>query len=166
MNRLAVSTEIPSAEADDLKPGNPLEVLTEPPVTTELLFVSPNVNKDNDTVLVRALLPKDSGLRPGQFVSLRIVTAVHTNCLAAPAESVATDDNGKSVIALVKNGEATQMQVQTGLRENGLVEVEAPELKEGDVVVTVGAYGLPEKTKIRVQNSSGDETSTNSPDAK
>ncbi|HEX3855836.1 MAG TPA: hypothetical protein VHY30_00900, partial [Verrucomicrobiae bacterium] len=145
----------------------PLEVLSKPPVTAELLFVSPNVNKDNDTVLVRALLPKDSGLRPGQFVSLRIVTAVHTNCLAAPVESVVTDENGKSVIALVKNGEATQMSVQTGLRENGLVEVEAPELKDGDVVVTVGAYGLPEKTKIHVQNSSGDENlSTNSAAAK
>ena len=166
LNRLAVSAEIPAAEAKDLKPGNPLEVLTEPPVTTELLFVSPNVNKDNDTVLVRALLPKDGGLRPGQFVSLHIVTSAHTNCLAAPTESVVTDESGKSVIALVKGDEAMQMPVQTGLRENGLVEVEAPELKVGDVVVTVGAYGLPEKTKIRIQNSSGDKTSTNSSDAK
>jgi hypothetical protein len=59
------------------------------------------------------------------------------------------------------------MPVQTGLRENGLVEVEAPEIKAGDSVVTVGAYGLPEKTKIRMENSLGDETSsTNSPDAK
>jgi membrane fusion protein (multidrug efflux system) len=166
LNRLAVSAEIPSAEADDLKAANPLEVLTTPPVTTELLFVSPNVNKDNDTVLVRALLPKDSGLRPGQFVSLRIVTMVHTNCLAAPVESVVTDENGKSVIALLKGDEATQLPVQTGLRENGLVEIKAPEIKEGDIVVTVGAYGLPEKTKVSVQNSSGAETSTNLPDAK
>jgi membrane fusion protein (multidrug efflux system) len=166
LNRLAVSAEIPSAEARDLKSGNPLEVLTEPPVTTELLFISPNVNKDNDAVLVRALLPKDSGLRPGQFVSLRIVTAVHANCLAAPSESVVTDESGKSVIALVKGDEAIQMRVQTGLRENGLVEVEAPGLKTGDVVVSVGAYGLPEKTKIRVQNSADDGTSTNSSDVK
>jgi membrane fusion protein, multidrug efflux system len=166
LNRLAVSTEIPSAEANDLKPGNLLEVLSKLPVMTEILSVSPSVDKDNDAVLARALLPKDSGLRPGQFVSLRIVTAVHTNCLAAPVESVVTDENGKSVIALVKGDEATQIPVQTGLRENGLVEIAAPEIKEGDVVVTVGAYGLPEKTKIRVQNSSGAETSTNLPDAK
>ncbi|HEY1489473.1 MAG TPA: efflux RND transporter periplasmic adaptor subunit, partial [Verrucomicrobiae bacterium] len=166
LNRLAVRAEIPSAEAKDLKPGNPLEVLTEPTVRSELLFVSPNVDKDSDAVLVRALLPKDSGLRPGQFVSLRIVTEVHTNCLAAPSESVVTDEGGKSVIALVKGDEAKQMPVQTGLRENGLVEVEAPELNAGDVVVTVGAYGLPEKTKIRVQNTSEDETPTNSSDAK
>jgi membrane fusion protein (multidrug efflux system) len=166
LNRLAVSAEIPSAEANDLKAGNPLEVLGEHPAEAELSFVSPNVNKDNDTVLVRALLPKDSGLRPGQFVSLRIVMAVHTNCLAVPVESVVTDESGKSVIALVKGDEETQMPVQTGLRENGLVEVSAPEIKEGEVVVTVGAYGLPEKTKISIQNSSGDETSTNSAAAK
>ena len=166
LNRLAVSAEIPSAEAVDLKSGNSVEVLTKRPVKTDLLFVSPNVDKNNDTVLIRALLPKDSGLRPGQFVSLRIVTAVHTNCLAVPVESIVTDEGGKSVLALVKGSEATQMPVQTGLRENGLVEVEAPELKEGDVVVTVGAYGLPEKTQIRVQNTSVGETSTNTPAAK
>jgi multidrug efflux pump subunit AcrA (membrane-fusion protein) len=152
LNRLAVSAEIPAAEANDLKSGNPVEVLTTPPVTTELSFVSPNVAKDNGTVLVRALLPADSGLRPGQFVPLRIVTAVHTNCLAAPATSVVTDASGKSVVALVKGDVATQTPVQTGLRENGWVEIEAPELKAGDVVVTVGAYGLPEKTNIRVVN--------------
>ena len=166
LNRLAVSAEIPAAEAGDLKSGAPLEVLGEHPATTELSFVSPSVDKNNDTVLVRARLPKASGLRPGQFVSLRIATAVHTNCLAVPTESVVTDESGKSIIALVKNGEAAQLPVQTGLRENGLVEISAPEIKEGDVVVTVGAYGLPEKTKIHVQNSAGDETSTNSADAK
>jgi len=166
LNRLAVSAEIPAAEADGLKVDEEVQVLTEPPVTTALSFVSPNVDRNNDTVLVRALLPAGGALRPGQFVSLRIVTAVHTNCLVAPGESVVTDESGKSVIALVKGDEATQKPVQTGLRENGWIEIAAPELKAGDVVVTVGAYGLPEKTKIYVQNSSGDETSTNSSNAK
>ncbi len=150
----------------DLQSGNPVEVLSEPPVTAELSFVSPDVNKDNGTVLVRALLPAHTGLRPGQFVSLRIVTAVHTNCLAAPDESVVTDESGKSVIALVKGDEAIQTPVQSGLREDGWVEVAAPELKAGDTVVTVGAYGLPGRTKISVENSPGDEASTNSAAAK
>jgi membrane fusion protein (multidrug efflux system) len=167
LSRLAARAEIPAAEANGLKAGEEVQVLSEPAVTTELLFVSPDVDKDNGTVLVRALLPADSGLRPGQFVPLRIVTAVHTNCLAAPAESVVTDESGKSVIALVKGDESVQTPVQTGLRENGWVEIAAPGLKAGDTVVTVGAYGLPEKTKISVQNSTGDETaSTNSADAK
>ncbi|MFZ0828434.1 MAG: efflux RND transporter periplasmic adaptor subunit [Verrucomicrobiia bacterium] len=152
LNRLAVSAEIPAAEAGDLKSGNPVEVLTEPPVTTALSFVSPNVDQDKDTVLVRALLPAGGALRPGQFVSLRIVTAVHPDCLAAPAAGVVTDESGKSVVALVKGDEATQTPVQTGLRENDWVEIAAPQLKAGDLVVTVGAYGLPEKTTIRLLN--------------
>ena len=167
LSRLAVSAEIPAAEANDLKSGNPVEVLSELPVTTELSFVSPNVNKNNDTVLVRAPLPPNSGLRPGQFVSLRIVTAVQTDCLAAPAEGVVTDESGQSVVALVKGDESRQVPVQAGLRENGWVEVVAPELKAGDAVVTVGAYGLPAKTKLLVQNSPGGEASSaNLPDAK
>jgi membrane fusion protein (multidrug efflux system) len=167
LNRLAVSAEIPATEANDLKAGNTVELMVNPPMTTELFFVSPNVNKDNGTVLVRALLSGNGGLRPGAFIPLRIVTAVHTNCLAAPIESVVTDERGHSLIALVEGDEAMRTPVQTGLREEGWVEIKAPGLKANDTVVTVGAYGLPEKTRIQIQNSSGDGASpTNSPEAK
>jgi membrane fusion protein (multidrug efflux system) len=150
LNRLAVSAAIPAAEANDLKTGEDVQVMTDPPATATLAFVSPAVDTASGTVLTRATLAADSGLRPGQFVQLRVVTAVHTNCLAAPGESVVTDEGGQSVIALVKDDEAAQMPVQTGLRENGWVEIEGAGLKEGDSVVTIGAYGLPEKTKIQV----------------
>ena len=150
LNRLVVSTAIPAAEAADLKTGEEVQILTEPPVTATLSFVSPAVDANNGTILVRAALPADSGLRPGQFVQLKIITAVHTNCLAAPETSVVTDVAGKSVLSLVQGDAAIQTPVQTGFRENGWVEVEGSELKAGDTVVTVGAYGLPEKTQIQV----------------
>ena len=162
LNRLVVSAQIPAAEAGELKAGNPVEVLTEPPVTAELAFLSPTVDTNNNTVLARVLLPPGGLLRPGQFVALRIVTAVHVDCLAAPGESVVTDESGQSAIALVKGGQATQTAVRTGVRENGWIEVAAPGLKAGDVVVSVGAYGLPATTKIRVQGASGDESSAQS----
>jgi membrane fusion protein, multidrug efflux system len=162
LGRLAVSAGIPASEAGDLKTGEevqisgtgfqPVDGQDARPTTTTLSFVSPAVDANTGTVLTRAALPADSGLRPGQFVRLRIVTAVHTNCLAAPAESVVTDESGHSIIALVNGDAATQMPVQTDLRENGWVEIAGTGLKEGDSVVTVGAYGLPEKTKIRVVN--------------
>jgi len=132
-------------------------------VTATLSFVSPAVDADNGTILTRAVLPADSGLRPGQFVQLKIITAVHTHCLAAPAESVVTDINGQNVIALVNGDAALQTPVQTGFRENGWVEITGAGLKEGDSLVTVGAYGLPEKTKIRVANPPAGETSATNP---
>jgi multidrug efflux pump subunit AcrA (membrane-fusion protein) len=150
LNRLAVSADIPASEAGELQVGEEVQVLSGSPVVTTLSFVSPVVDANNGAVLTRALLPADSGLRPGQFVPLKIVTAVHTHCLAAPDGSVVTDESGHSVIALVQGDEATQAPVQAGLRENGWVEIEGTGLTEGDSVVTVGAYGLPEKTKIQV----------------
>ncbi len=166
LSRLAVSAQIPAAEAGKLRVGEPVELLTDPPVTTSLGFVSPAVDPASDTVWARAPLPADSGLRPGQFVPLRIVTDIHTNCLAAPDNSVVTDEGGRSVIALVHGDQAAQTNVQTGLREDGWVEITGPGLQPGDAVVTAGAYGLPEKTKIRIQGNSAAETSTNSPNVR
>jgi hypothetical protein len=40
--------------------------------------------------------------------------------------------------------------VTLGLHEGGLVEIQGEGLKEGMAVVTVGTYGLPDKTKIRI----------------
>ena len=150
LSRLAVRTDIPASEAGALQPGQPVQVLVDPPVTATLSFVSQVVDTNNNTVLVRAALPADSGLRPGQFAPLQIVTAVHMNCLAAPEPSVVTDINGQSVIAQVNGDEAVQIPVQTGFRENGWVEINGMGLKAGDSVVTVGAYGLPEKTKVQI----------------
>lgn len=158
LNRLAVKADIPASEAGDVKAGEELQVLTQTPVTATLAFVSPTVDTNSGTVSVWAPLSPDSGLRPGQFVPLQIITAVHTNCLAAPGESVVTDENGQSAIALVHGDEADQTTVQTGFRDNGWIEIEGTGLKAGDTVVTMGAYGLPDKTKIQVANSPGDET--------
>lgn len=150
LSRLVIQTQIPAAPAGELKPGEAVQVLTQPPVNAALAYVSPTVDASNGTVLAWAALPADSGLRPGQFAELRIVTATHTNCLAAPEASVVTDVNGQSVISLVNGNKARQMPVQTGLREDGWVEITGADLKPGDIVVTVGAYGLPAQTQIEV----------------
>ncbi len=164
-NRLAVATKIPEAQAAQLQTGQEVQIQTDPPLTVSLSFVGSAVNPDDGTIPAWALLPPDTKLRPGQFVQLRIFTAVHTNTLAAPAESVVTDEFGNSTLSLINHGETAQTPVQTGFRENGWVEVNAPVLKEGDSVVTVGAYGLPDKTKIKIASSGGDTSATNPPEA-
>jgi multidrug efflux pump subunit AcrA (membrane-fusion protein) len=56
------------------------------------------------------------------------------------------------VISLVSGKRAVQQPVKVGLREGDLVQVHSLLLQPGDEVVTIGAYGLPEKTKIRRLN--------------
>ena len=153
LDRLVVRANVPSAELTALKVGQPAEVMVEhaaSPVGGELDFVSPQVDSRTGTAEVRMKLPSGSSLRPGQFVTVRIVSEEHPDRLAVPVESVVKNEEGANVIAIVDGDTATQKPVTTGLRDRGLIEIEAEGLQSDMTVVTEGAYGLPPETKVRV----------------
>jgi membrane fusion protein (multidrug efflux system) len=160
LDRLALSLKIPAAEAARLQVGQNLQIDADPSVPASLSFVNSTVDPADGTVSAWALLPSGCGLRPGQFVKFKVTTETQTNCLAAPAESVVTDESGESSIWVVNGDEATKTNVETSLREKAWVEIKATGLKPGDPVVTVGAYGLPDSTKIKVLNSSSEPTNS------
>ncbi len=168
LNRLAVATKIPESQAGGLKVGEEVQIPDaggkpangqNAPTTTKLAYVSPAVDATDGTISAWAVLPKDSGLRPGEFVPVKIVTETRSDCLVAPDESVVNDNNGNSVIARVKGVEATQVRVQTGLQEDHWIEITGTNLQAGDSVVTVGAYGLPDQTQIKIVNPPADRSS-------
>jgi multidrug efflux pump subunit AcrA (membrane-fusion protein) len=147
LNHLAVSTQVPAEDGAQIKLGQPLQIGES--TTTSVSFVSPAIATADNTISILAMVPPNSGLRPGAFVPIKIVTDTRANCLVAPAESVVTGEDGKSFIVVAKGAEAAQVEVKAGLRENGWVEIEGADLKEGATVVTVGAYGFPKEAKIR-----------------
>jgi membrane fusion protein, multidrug efflux system len=161
-NRLIVGFRVPSEQVSLLKPGQKVEIETSDHVTepnnatsrvpAELTFIDSVVDPQSGTVLARASVPVGTGLRPGQFVKVRVIYVEKKDCLVVPEESVVTTLEGRTVIAVVENGKAIQKVVQTGLREKGLVEVHAEGIHEGMQIVTVGAYGLPAETKVRIVN--------------
>ena len=154
LNHLVFSATIPAHEAAAVKIGQNAEIVADNAgnliTTGSVGFVSPTVDAKTGTVLVRVNVAKDSGLRPGQFARVRIVTVERADRLAVPLESMVTDVEGHSIIALVDGDKATQKPVKGGVRDGGLVEIDGEGVKEGDTVVTVGAYGLPKESKVRV----------------
>lgn len=153
LSRLVVSAGVPSAELSPLRVGQPAEVRGEAaaaPLSGSVASIRPEVDAGTGTALVRVTLPARSGLRPGQLVSVRIVSEERKDRLTVPVESVVRNAEGLEVIALVKDGQAKQLPVTVGLRDAGRVEVEGEGLKEGLTVVTEGAYALPPETKVRV----------------
>ena len=157
LDRLVVSANVPSAELAALKAGQPVEVVTSDStnsVNASLSYVSPQVDVKTGSALVRAGLPANSGLHPGQFVKMRIVSEEHKNCLAVPVASVAKDNTGATFIALVQGEKANLKPVKVGVRDGDLVEVEGDGVEADTTVVTEGAYGLVMTqqfaTKIRV----------------
>lgn len=157
LDRLVISASVPATEAAALRPGQSAEFLTgegdTPAGTGRVVFVSPSVDPKTGATLVRVALPQDSALRPGQFVRARIVSDEHKDRLAVPVGSVVRTDDGP-VIYVVTGDQATQKAVKVGIRDGELVEVAADGLKEGDTIVTVGAYGLPKETKVRILSGS------------
>ena len=162
LDRLVVSAKIRSGDVAvvrrgqhaDVSPGRPeapgQATTAAPAAGATVSFISFAVDPATDTVLVRTSLPRQSVLRPGQFVTVRILYDEHRDRLAVPIDSVVTDESGRGAfIALVTNSTATKHPVTVGLKDNGLAEVEGPDLREGMPIVASGAYGLPDKTQIR-----------------
>ena len=164
LDRLIVAATIPAAELRSLKLGLPVEILPGERakgddkkgdsdgvyrLAGQIAFLGFQVDPRSDTVNVRVAIPKGAGLRPGQYVRVRVVAYAHEDRLGVPKESVIRADDGASV-AVVVGDKATHTPVQLGLQEGGLVEVQGEGVSEGMTVVTAGAYGLPKETKIRV----------------
>ena len=158
LQRLVVSVTVPASEAALLRMARPVEVRVDdnagkPAAIGAVAFVSPSLEQKTGAALVRVALPADSKLWPGQLVHARILREEHADSLAVPAASVYTDHDGRSTLSVVVGDTATRRQVTVGLREGELVEVSGGGLKAGDRVVTVGSYGLPAKTKVRIVNA-------------
>lgn len=159
-NRLIVEFRVPSSEVAALKPGQKTTIeiddkISGPngqtgPVISELSFIDSLVDPNGDTVLVRASVPTESPLRPGQFVKVSIVYAERDDCLVVPEESLVTTPEGQTVIAVIENDKAIQRPVKSGLHENGMVEIQGEGIHEGLQVVTVGAYGLLPETRVKI----------------
>ena len=157
LDRLVVNINVASSELAALKAGQPLEVLTPDStnvVNTTLTFTSLHVDAKTGSGLARAGLPANCGLRPGQFVKVRVVSEERKDCLVVPVTSVAKDTTGATFIALVEDDKAVLKPVKAGVRDGDLVEVEGEGVEADKTVVTDGAYGLiitqQFATKIRV----------------
>lgn len=153
LDRLVVRTDIPEPQAGELRTGQRVEIHGTRLVSGRLSFVSSTVDPSDGAVMAWASLPPASGLKVGQYVNLRIVTATHTHSLVAPRDSVISDLSGHSTVSLIQGNEAIRVPVEAGLRESKWVKVTGPGLTAGMPVVTVGAYGLPGRVAIRVKDA-------------
>lgn len=155
LDRLVATVQVPRSEAAAVKTGQKAvlsAVHADPPVEGSVSYISALVDPLTDTVLVRITLPKGCGQQPGAFTTAQIVVEEHAGRFAVPRASIYTDPAGKSTLAIVEGGIATQKVVKVGLHDGGLIEVEGEGIKEGVTVVTVGAFALPEQTKVRILN--------------
>jgi membrane fusion protein, multidrug efflux system len=163
LQRLVVAVSVPADELSKVLAGQDAELTftrghagapaTQPTsFLTKVISIDPAVDAATGMGSVDVLVPPVSRLRPGDFVRVRIVTAEHNDVLLAPVDSIVANKQGQSGISTVVRDFhwADRVPVQTGIRDGDLIEISGDGIKEGQDIVTVGAYALPDKSQIDV----------------
>lgn len=122
--------------------------------------IEPSANLESQSVkahlVFEQLRPEERSLmKTDIFGSARIVTGVRRGVLLVPPSAVLRDDetNTASVVVIFPGSVARTLEVTVGATDKGLVEVAGEGLREGQLVITEGNYGLPDSTRVRLSGS-------------
>ena len=106
------------------------------------------VDSSSRAVAVRARIGRPARpLRIGESVFGRVVTAVHPQAVTVPVAALVPSGDGFQVFIVDSRGIARVRAVTVGARSESLAEILAG-LTTGETVVTTGAYGIEDGTRI------------------
>ena len=158
ISEVIAKAHIPQPQAALLKIGDKAGITApgdEKSVEGKVIVISPALDPNSTTVevWVEAKNPKQH-LKPGTSVRLSMLAGIVPDAVVIPAASLLTAEDGKTTVMLAGgDGKAHQKEVKVGIREGDDVQI-AEGLKPGDRVVASGAYGLPDNTKIKIEQPS------------
>ncbi|HUK87103.1 MAG TPA: efflux RND transporter periplasmic adaptor subunit [Terriglobales bacterium] len=169
LSQVICRIHLPQEEAALLKVGDAatLTAGTEEGVPAKVTLVSPAVDPGSTTIEVWVQAAnKDNKLRPGTSARIAIVAEHVAGAVVVPAAALLSSEGATSVMVVSADGRAHQRSVQAGIRHDSEVQITAG-LQAGERVVTTGAYGLPDNTRVKVEepgNAQGGAGKTDSTD--
>ncbi len=151
---LLAKTHIGQSLAQQLKVGEAAQVqvpgLTEP-VPAKVTMVSPALDPGSTTVEVWLKIDNKTGkLKVGTPVKVSITGKTVAQAWKVPDSAILTGQDGaKSVMVVGSDGAAHSKPVTLGIDDGTDVQVTSG-LAPTDMVITTGAYGLDEGTKVKI----------------
>ncbi len=155
LSTVIAKAHVPQSDAAVLKVGDKGNMIVpgiDEPVDGKVTVVSPALDPNSTTVEVwfEAKNP-NLRLKPGPSVQLSLTAQTIGDALVIPASSILTASDGATTVMVAgSDGLAHQTAVKLGIRESDNVQI-TEGLSAGDKVVSTGAYGLPDKTKIKIE---------------
>ncbi|MCP4642763.1 MAG: efflux RND transporter periplasmic adaptor subunit [bacterium] len=152
---LEVSVYLPAQFYARVVPGKtPVRVdvygIDVPPLTVS--YKSPTIHPKLRTFEVKCMIQDPPpGVVPGAMAEAEVLLDQFQG-LGVPAAAVLTRNDG-SVVFTLQDGAARQVDVQTGLENDGWIEVRSPALSEGVPVVTMGQNLLDDGTPVNLQEA-------------
>jgi multidrug efflux pump subunit AcrA (membrane-fusion protein) len=122
------------------------------PVAAKVTLISPALDPGSTTVEVWLEIDnRDGKFKVGTPVKVFITGRTVAQALKIPLSAILTaQDGGKSVMVVGSDGAAHRKPVALGIENGGEAQVTSG-LSPSDLVITVGAYGLEEGTKVKVE---------------
>jgi len=142
--------ELPSHSLAKVKPGARVQVMLEDgrAIEAKVRLVAPTIDTSTRNGLVYVALPESAPFKSGALAKGEILVGA-TGGLAVPESSVLTRD-GYAFVYVVDSGEIAHLRkVETGARQNGMVEVHAG-LNPQARVVDTGAGFVKDGDLVRV----------------
>ncbi len=157
VSSVIAKAHIPQSDAAALKVGDKGTMTVpgiEQTIEGKVTVVSPALDPNSTTVEVwlEAKNPKHA-LKPGTSVQLSLTAQTVKDALVVPGNSVITTPEGSTAVMLAgSDGRAHQKAVKLGIRNGDDVQI-LEGITASDKVVATGAYGLPDKTKIKIETA-------------
>ncbi|HEX7175373.1 MAG TPA: efflux RND transporter periplasmic adaptor subunit [Pyrinomonadaceae bacterium] len=126
-NPLRVRIDIPEQAISNVQTGQSITLLTsaypDRAFAGRVARISPNISAASRTMTVEAEVENSAGLlKPGQFVTARILLPESDPAVLVPVRAIRTDGTTSRVF-VIRDGVAQERLVQTGQQEGDLVEV-------------------------------------------
>lgn len=115
--------------------------------------VYPTIDPASRTFNVEVSVPNSGGmLRPGMFSRVTLDLDKEVALLIPAIAVLKMQGSNDRYLFIEKDNVARRVPVTIGKRYDDLIEVESPDLKEGDLIVVSGQSRLLEGTRVKIDN--------------
>ena len=157
ISQIIAKAHIPQSDALLLHKGDAASISLaglEKPVSGKVSLISPALDPNSTTVEIWVQAANaDQQLRPGMSAQVSITAQTVKDALVVPASALlnAKEDTAQ-VMVVDAQSQAQSRDVKIGIQSGTGVQIVSG-LKPGEMIVTQGAYGLPDKTKVKIEKA-------------
>ncbi|AEG49068.1 efflux transporter, RND family, MFP subunit [Sphingobium chlorophenolicum L-1] len=152
ISRIKLDFTIPETRLSMVREGQAIKAVSaawpDRPFTGTIATIDPVIDPATRAVRIRAILPNpDRALKPGMLLTVNVI-AKERQSLSVPELAVVGDGEDRFVF-VVEDRKVKRTKVDTGIRQNGLVEILGG-VKPGQTVVTDGVVKLTDGVPVRL----------------
>jgi|SRR5438270_9909316 len=155
LSQVVAKAHVPQSDALQLHNGDTASITLagmEKPVSGKVSLISPALDPNSTTVeiWVQASNPSQQ-LRPGTTARVSIIAQTVHDAVVVPASALLNiKEDSAQVMVVDAQSKAQGREVKIGIRTQEQAQILSG-LNPGEVVVIEGAYGLPDKTRVKVE---------------